>query len=234
MEIDHGLGAGAVTKAWNILYHLGGNGPWVEKIVDVVDGGVAPPAGCEVVQVHMMSRHAERYPTKKAGRKQKAVVQRMKDSNKTFEGNLAFFNDWELFWSSDDTQLEQLTTTGPFAGILSSFTTGIRLRTRYQHLLEQADFTPSNKPTTFWASDSNRVIETAKHFAAGFFGIDYATSNTAILHVISEHSSIGADTLTPGRTCLANKKDKAEGQQKGYRLMHEYRATYMPAIRERL
>ena len=233
-ELDHGLGAGAVTKDWNILYHLGGNGPWVEKIIDVVDGGVAPPEGCEVVQVHMMSRHAERYPTKKAGRKQKAVVQRMKDSNKTFEGNLAFFNDWELFWSSDDTQLEQLTTTGPFAGILSSFTTGIRLRTRYQHLLEQADFTPSNKPTTFWASDSNRVIETAKHFAAGFFGIDYTTSNTATLQVISEHSSIGADTLTPGRTCLANKKDKAEGQQKGYRLMHEYRATYMPAIRERL
>jgi acid phosphatase len=62
-----GQGAGARTKDWNILYHLGGNGPWVEKVIDVVDGGIAVPENCVVEQVHMMSRHAERYPTKKAG-----------------------------------------------------------------------------------------------------------------------------------------------------------------------
>ncbi|OAG25305.1 phosphoglycerate mutase-like protein [Alternaria alternata] len=179
-----------------------------------------------------MSRHAERYPTTKAGSTQKAVVHRMKESGRVFTGNLAFFNDWELFWSSDDTHLEQLTSTGPFAGTLSSFTTGVRLRTRYQHLLERTSL--EENPTKFWASDSNRVIETAKHFAAGFFGIDYNITNKAILQVISEHSSLGADTLTPGRTCLANKKDEMEGQRKGYRLLNEYRASYMPAIRERL
>ena len=42
---------------WNILYHLGGNGPWIEKI----DGdselqGIAPPEGCSVDQVHLV-RH---------------------------------------------------------------------------------------------------------------------------------------------------------------------------------
>lgn len=63
----HRTGAGATTRDWNILYHLGGNGPWVEKVIDVVDGGIALPEGCEVEQVHMMSRHAERYPTTKAG-----------------------------------------------------------------------------------------------------------------------------------------------------------------------
>ncbi|KAG9185176.1 acid phosphatase [Alternaria panax] len=229
-----GLGAGTVTEDWNILYHLGGNGPWVEKVIDVVDGGIAPPEGCEVVQVHMMSRHAERYPTMKAGNTQKAVVHRMKESGKTFTGNLAFFNNWELFWSSDDTHLEQLTSTGPFAGTLSSFTTGVRLRTRYQHLLDQAFTSLHNSPTIFWASGSNRVIATATHFAAGFFGIDYDTTNKAILQVIPEHHSLGADTLTPGRTCLANKNDEREGQRKGFRLASEYRATYMPAIRERL
>ena len=117
-------------------------------------------------------------------------------------------------------------------GTLSSFSTGVRLRTRYQHLLERTSL--EKTPTKFWASDSNRVIETAKHFAAGFFGIDYDIANKAILQVISEHSSLGADTLTPGRTCLANKKDEMEGQRKGYRLLNEYRASYMPAIRERL
>lgn len=86
----------------------------------------------------------------------------------------------------------------------------------------------------FWASDSTRVIETAKHFALGFFGIDYEKSATAALEVISEHSSLGADTLTPGRTCLANRRDHKEGQKKGYRLMGQYRAIYLVPIRERL
>jgi acid phosphatase len=61
------------------------------------------------------------------------------------------------------------------AGTLSSFSTGVRLRTRYQHLLERTSL--EKTPTKFWASDSNRVIETAKHFAAGFFGIDYNIAN---------------------------------------------------------
>ncbi|KAA8618384.1 Histidine phosphatase superfamily branch 2 [Pyrenophora tritici-repentis] len=226
-EIEQG--AGTTTEDWNILYHLGGNGPWVEKVIDVVEGGIAPPDGCEVIQVHMMARHAERYPTRRAAKAQKAVYQRMKASNKTFTGNLAFFNNWTLYWTSDKTEVEQLTTTGPFAGTLSAFTTGVRLRTRYQHLLTHA-----TTPTTFWASNSTRVIQTAKHFASGFFGLDYTTTHTANLTVISEHSSLGANTLTPGRTCLLNKKDKQHGQRNGYRLAAQYRATYMPPIRERL
>ena len=51
---EHKQGAGAITNDWNILYHLGGNGPWVEKVIDVVDGGIAVPEGCEVEQVHMV------------------------------------------------------------------------------------------------------------------------------------------------------------------------------------
>jgi hypothetical protein len=52
-----------MTEDWNILYHLGGNGPWIEKLENTVAGGIAAPEGCEVEQVHMMARHAERYPT---------------------------------------------------------------------------------------------------------------------------------------------------------------------------
>jgi acid phosphatase len=51
---EHKQGAGGITRDWNILYHLGGNGPWVEKIIDVVDGGIAVPEGCHVEQVHMV------------------------------------------------------------------------------------------------------------------------------------------------------------------------------------
>jgi hypothetical protein len=88
----HTQDAGTTDRDWNILYHLGGNGPWVEKVVDVVDGGIAIPEGCEVEQVHMvgpnimlkgqestdiflqMSRHAERYPTKTAGKSKTSDV----------------------------------------------------------------------------------------------------------------------------------------------------------------
>lgn len=52
-------GAGAITEDWNILYHLGGNGPWVEKVIDVVEGGIATPEGCEVLQVHMVCFRSE-------------------------------------------------------------------------------------------------------------------------------------------------------------------------------
>lgn len=39
---------------WNLLYHLGGNGPWVEKVDGVVEGGIQVPGGCEVDMVHMV------------------------------------------------------------------------------------------------------------------------------------------------------------------------------------
>ena len=43
--------------SWNILYHLGGNGPWIPKVDGVIKGGVAPPAGCKVEQIHMVRLH---------------------------------------------------------------------------------------------------------------------------------------------------------------------------------
>jgi acid phosphatase len=48
--------AGKISKDWNILYHLGGNGPWVQKIDGIVTNDLAPPEGCEIQQVHMVSR----------------------------------------------------------------------------------------------------------------------------------------------------------------------------------
>ncbi len=78
------------------------------------------------------------------------------------------------------------------------------------------------------------MIQTAQYFALGFFGIDYNSSNTAALRIIPEHSSLGGNTLTPGRTCLANKLDREEGRFKGYRLSGKYRSAYLRPIRKRL
>lgn len=52
-----------MTDDWNILYHLGGNGPWVEKVIDVVEGGISEPGGCRVEQVHMVCTSPDYLPT---------------------------------------------------------------------------------------------------------------------------------------------------------------------------
>lgn len=45
-------------QRWNLLYHLGGNGPWIEKIEGVLRSreGIGPPAGCTVDNVQMVLR----------------------------------------------------------------------------------------------------------------------------------------------------------------------------------
>jgi hypothetical protein len=61
---------GTIDEDWNILYHLGGDGPWVQNENEVIKGeGVGPPDGCKVEQVHMLSRHAERWPTTAKGQR---------------------------------------------------------------------------------------------------------------------------------------------------------------------
>lgn len=135
---------------------------------------------------------------------------------------------WALFSPLLDPErdFEQLTSTGPFSGVLGAFTTGVRLRTRYHHLL------PSGGKPNFWAGDSPRVIDTARYFAAGFFGLDWEDHST--LHIIPETAELGADTLTPGDTCNAYIEDLEYGHDYGARMLAQYRATYLSEIRKRL
>ncbi|KAL8925020.1 MAG: hypothetical protein Q9208_003704 [Pyrenodesmia sp. 3 TL-2023] len=126
---------------------------------------------------------------------------------------------------------DQLTTTGPYAGTLSAFTSGTKLRTRYLSLL------PST-PLNFWASDCNRVIETARYFATGFFGLDWETSTPkgtakANLHIIPETAGRGADTLTPGDTCFDYREDMRTGHDYGLIQLSKFRSTYLPAVAAR-
>ncbi|KAK1065412.1 hypothetical protein LTR74_007938 [Friedmanniomyces endolithicus] len=41
-------------ETWDIRYHLGGNSPWIPKVSGTLDGGIEPPLGCVVDQVHMV------------------------------------------------------------------------------------------------------------------------------------------------------------------------------------
>jgi acid phosphatase len=118
-----------------------------------------------------------------------------------------------------------LTNTGPFAGVLEAFTTGVKFRTRYDHLL-------TSNTTSLWASDSERVINTAKYFSAGFFGLSW--QDHAKLHVIPETSDLGADTLTPGDTCLQYNADLQKGHDYGANMLAQFRSTYLGAIGSRI
>lgn len=50
-----------------------------------------------------------------------------------------------------------------------------------------------------WASECDRVINTARYFSAGFFGLDAKTTK---LEIVSEDAARGGDTLTPGYLLL--------------------------------
>lgn len=157
-----------------------------------------------------------------------SLYQRLQDINVTLKGDLAFAKDWDFFME-DPNDIENLVSTGPYAGTLEAFTTGVKLRTRYKDLIDKAH---ERGHTTFWASDSARVIDSARYFGAGFFGIG---DSHARLKVISEGPERGADTLTPGRTCLNYRNDiDPRGRAYGYKMMDAIRSTYEPSIVSRL
>lgn len=159
---------------------------------------------------------------------QLALLARIKESNLVLNGSLAPVNNWTYFTDNPSKDLEHLTATGPYAGTLDAFTTGVRFRTRYEHLL------PKGSSTRLWASDSERVIQTARYFSSGLFGLDWETDGAAELQVIPETPDRRADTLTPGDTCLRYVDDTEQGHDKGVNMLARFHETYIPAIADRL
>lgn len=103
------------------------------------------------------------------------------------------------------------------------------MRSRYWQLLYPLK---TGKRLTLWASDSRRVIESAEYFANGLWGLDWSSKH-AELRIIPETSKLGADTLTPGDTCLAYCSDTSLGHDYGYTQLFNFRDTYLPSIIDR-
>lgn len=158
------------------------------------------------------------------------LYQRLKKADIEFKGDLSFVNDWDFFMPEPSKRLENLVPTGPYAGTLEAFETGTKLRGRYEHLLYQA---LEQNQTSLWASGSKRVIDTARYFATGFYGIDW--EDTATLHVIPETSDLGADTLTAGDTCKNYAENiDTKGHDYGYKMLGDFQSSYLPSIADRL
>ncbi|THX01009.1 phosphoglycerate mutase-like protein [Aureobasidium pullulans] len=225
------ISATNTTNDWNILYHLGGNGPWIPKVDGVVEGGLAPPEGCRVEQVHMVARHNERYPTSRTAAKMVSLHNRLRTLDFNLQGDLSFFHNWTFFMPQNYTsEIGKLIPTGPYAGTLGAFAAGVSLRTQYPDL--QAASLSRNQ-TNFWAADSHRVVESAKYFAAGFWGIEWR--DVARLQVIPETKELGADTLTTGVTCTDYlRPHNPEGRHKGLHKLVEWQKHYIPPIIARM
>ncbi|CEJ59689.1 hypothetical protein PMG11_08301 [Penicillium brasilianum] len=229
LQSQLGYAPTSLKKDWNVLHHLGGNGPWVEML----DEGsrtpdLAPSPGCSIDQVHMMSRHAERYPTPLVGYRHLKFLERARLLELPFNGSLEFLNEWTYFTDNPERDFGQLTSTGPYAGTLGAFTTGVRFRTRYGEIL------PKDNTIRFWASDSERVIESARYFASGLFGLNWESRDKAVLEIIPETFERGADTLTPGDTCQRYLEDTTDGHDNGDTMLRHYQDVYTPAIAARL
>lgn len=156
------------------------------------------------------------------------LYQRLQRANTTFNGTLAFLNQWDFFAPHPNEQFEQLTATGRYAGTLQSFSAGTKLRTKYERLLERA---LAQNQTSFWSCSCKRVSDTARLFAAGFFGLDWQQSATH--HIIPETRDRGANTLTPGRACPNYATDPL-GHSFGVKNFMQFRSTYLAAISTRL
>ncbi|KIX98076.1 uncharacterized protein Z520_06156 [Fonsecaea multimorphosa CBS 102226] len=223
-----GLCSTAFHALWNLLHHLGGNGPWIRKIDSVNYYDSPLPKKCSIDQVHMLSRHAERYPTKSAGFRHVDLLGRLQGSGVNLTGSLSFLKEWTYFTDLSNPAFENLTATGPYAGTRQAANTGRILRQRYNHLVADG------RRTNFWSCSSPRDVETAEHFANGFFGPDWKSDGSAELVIIPEDEDRGANTLTPGDTCLNYRDDKVHGHDHGYAKLAEWQSTFSQAIAERL
>lgn len=148
------------------------------------------PTDCKVTQVHMISRHGERYPTTHVGSRISLFAQNI-SGIQGFSKSLAFLNDWrydDWIYSPED-QLEQETLTGPAAGSRRMFSMGNELRTRYSDIWS---FRNQPQAVKVWSSDSERVIHSARYFSAGFFGIN----NSVAVEIIPETRERWGNTLT--------------------------------------
>lgn len=217
---------GSHTTEWNILRHLGGNGPWVAR---PHEREVSPlPLKCAVDQVHMISRHAERFPTQNAGARHLLLLEKLRGNEVKLSGSLEFAANWQYFSRNVSVDFEKLTSHGPYAGTLQAFNTGQKLQRRYDHLVNL------NYTTNFWSCDADRDIETARHFAKGFFGNDWEESGIANLIVVPETIDRGCDTLTPGRTCLRYINDLVNGHDRGYGELDAWQRIFTKPIAGRL
>lgn len=213
----------ASAQQYNVVRFLGGAGPYVQHPGFGISTDV--PDQCTLEQVHLLSRHGERYPSKSVGKSLEAIMAKINDWNETWVGELAFLNDYTYFVTNSDyyeKETSPFNSEGTYAGTSDAQRHGASFRSKYQSL-----FNATSEVLNVFTSNSGRVHQTSKYFARGFLGDEY--SDEAVdYYVISEDADMGANSLTP-RTACVNWDDSVNDD-----LVDEYNTTFLETARDRI
>ncbi|KAA8916123.1 hypothetical protein TRICI_001774 [Trichomonascus ciferrii] len=207
---SNGLGVSQYsTDSDNLLRHTGIDGPY-HYLKEVVSADV--PEGCQVNQVHLLSRHAERFPDIDEYNRFENLLCKIRENNP--HGPLEFIRDYELFMDEGDAG--KLTYDGPFSGRDEARRFGQEFYEKYGHLVD-GDSAWNKKyhhdsynrdNVRVFSSSLGRVQETAHEFIKGFFhnydhdeDCDWSDHHNDRVIVLDEDCSNGANSLTPHKSC---------------------------------
>ncbi|GAA6017029.1 hypothetical protein JCM11491_006134 [Sporobolomyces phaffii] len=194
------------TDQFNILHNLGNLSPW-RTVNHGLRGTAQVPQGCTVEQVQLLHRHGS--GTETFARKV-SEAKHLKAS-----GKLSFLNDWSYKLGA-----ELLT---PF-GREELFNLGVSFRVKYGHLLE----TDSKRLPVFRTESQDRMLNSAKNFAAGFFGFPFEEQYHQLVTI--EWPGFN-NTLAPYMTCPnAGRRDLTHGHAD----MSAWINTYLADTAQRL
>ncbi|KAJ7749808.1 phosphoglycerate mutase-like protein [Mycena maculata] len=172
--------ATADQKSFDVLHSWGNLGPFQSSSLGLKSSPKVPE-GCSLTQVHLLHRHGARYPTSGSAPASFAAALHNAAANGTVKANgpLAFLNTWNYKLGA-----EILT---PF-GREQLFELGTGFRVKYGDLLKGFTKFPVWRTTS-----EERMVDSALHFAAGFFGVQaYQTDYNQLI-----------DIETPGFNCTS-------------------------------
>ncbi|KAH7929307.1 phosphoglycerate mutase-like protein [Leucogyrophana mollusca] len=174
------------------------------------------PEGCGLNQVHLLIRHGARYPTTGDGPSKFATAIHTAASGPGFtvSGALEFLSTWTYKLGA-----EILT---PF-GHEALFNTGVSFRVRYGELLKGFTELP-----VFRTTSTDRMVDSALNFAAGFFGL--RTYQDDYRQEILIDAGGFNNTLAPYLICQNN----GEVSNYGYSQASKWENIYLQSALKRL
>ncbi|KAJ6536413.1 phosphoglycerate mutase-like protein [Mycena vulgaris] len=207
----------ADKKPFDVLHSWGNLSPFQSGDLGLPKASARVPVGCALRQVHLLHRHGARYPTSgsapasfAAAVHAAAATGRLRAS-----GPLAFLNTWTYKLGA-----EILT---PF-GRAQLFELGVGFRVKYGDLLKGFTDLPVWRTTS-----EERMVDSALHFAAGFFGVQqYQTDYHQLIEIEAQGFNT---TLAPYDQCPnANNAIAAIGTP----LTNKWASSYLANAQKRL
>lgn len=213
----------ASVESYNVVRFLGGAGPYVQHPGYGISTDI--PDQCTLEQVHLLSRHGERYPSKGVGKKLESIVTKVNNYNQTFKGELAFLNDYTYFVPDRkyyEKETSPINSEGTFSGTTDALRHGSSFRAKYNSL-----FNSSEETLKVFTSNSGRCHETSRYFARGFLGDQYSEDNVDY-YIIDEDGSMGANSLTPRDGCTNYNPDANDN------IIAQYNTSFLATARDRI